>query len=81
MDILVALKREEARFEKAVDAARQQLETVRAAIKLFSGTNNFGKTAGSTKGKKNVMSAATKAKIAKAARKRWAKIKAEKGKA
>jgi hypothetical protein len=78
MDILAALKREEAKFEKMVDAARQQLETVRAALNLFGGTRRGGRTASKTKRKKNVMSAATKAKIAKSAKKRWAKIKAEK---
>jgi hypothetical protein len=35
MDILSALKREEVKFEKMVDTARQQLDAVRAAIKLF----------------------------------------------
>ena len=78
MDILAALKREEAKFERMVDAVRQQLETVRAAINLFGGTKSRGKTTGKTKRKKNVMSAATRAKIAKSAKKRWAKIKAEK---
>jgi hypothetical protein len=78
MDILSALKREEAKFEKMVDTVRQQLDTVRAAIKLFGGTSSSGKTTGQTKRKKNVMSAATKAKIAKAAKKRWAQIRAEK---
>ena len=74
MDILAALKREEAKFEKLMENARQQMDTVRAAIKVFGSTKSRGKT----KRKKNIMSAATKAKIAKAARKRWAKIKAEK---
>jgi hypothetical protein len=78
MDILAALKREETKFEKEMDNARQHLDTVRAAIKLFGGTSSGGKTTGQTKRKKNAMSAATKAKIAKAAKKRWAKIKAEK---
>jgi hypothetical protein len=78
MDILAVLKREEAKFEKMVDAARQQLETVRAALNLFGGTRHGGRTASKTKRKKNVMSATTKAKIAKSAKKRWAKIKAEK---
>ena len=45
---------------------------------LFGGTSSSGKTTGQTKRKKNVMSAATKAKIAKAAKKRWAQIRAEK---
>ena len=79
MDILAALKQEEAKFEKEMDVARQQLDTVRAAIKLFGGTPSGGTKTGQTK-KKNVMSAATKAKIAKAAKKRWAKIKAERKK-
>jgi hypothetical protein len=32
MDILAALKKEEAKFEKEVGAAQQQLDTVREAI-------------------------------------------------
>jgi hypothetical protein len=78
MDILAALKQEEAKFEKLLDNARQKLDTVQTAIKLFAGIGGRGKTSSKTKGKKNVMSAATKAKIAKAAKRRWAKIKAEK---
>lgn len=70
MDILAALKQEAAKFEKQVDAAKQQLETVRTAIKLFGGKSGGGKKKG--------MSAATKAKIAKSARARWAKIRAAK---
>ena len=64
MDILAALKHEEAKFEKLLDNARQQLDTVRTAIKLFAGVGSKSKTTGKTKRKKNVMSAATKAKIA-----------------
>jgi hypothetical protein len=79
MDILAALKQEEAKFEKEMDVARQQLDTLRAAIRLFGGTRSGGTKTGQTK-KKYVMSAATKAKIAKAAKKRWAKIKAERKK-
>ena len=77
MDILAALKQEEAKFEKLLDNARQQLDTVRTAIKLFAGVGE-GKTTGKPAKKKKAMSAATKAKIAKSAKKRWAKIKAEK---
>ncbi len=36
MDILVALRQEEAQIEKQVNVTQQQLETVRAAIKLFA---------------------------------------------
>jgi hypothetical protein len=39
-----------------------------------------GKTIGKRKRKKKVMSAATKAKIAKAAKERWAKFRAAKAK-
>jgi hypothetical protein len=79
MDILAALRQEEAKFEKQVNVAQQQLDTVRAAMKLLGGMSGSGKTTtGQKKSKKNVMSAATKAKIAKAAKERWAKIKAEK---
>ncbi len=51
MDILAALKQEEAKFEKEVSAAQQQLDTVRAAMKLLGGMNSSGKTTGSSSGK------------------------------
>ena len=78
MDILAALKQEEVKFEKLLGNARQQLDTVRTAIKLFAGLGSKSKTTGKAAKKKKAMSAATKAKIAKSAKKRWAKIKAEK---
>ena len=71
MDILAALKREEAKLQK-------QADTVRAAIKILA-----GRVAGSGKRigrKKRVMSAATKAKISKATKARWAKLRAAKAK-
>ena len=77
MDILAALRQEESKFEKQVDEARQQLETVRAAIKLMGGIRSGSKSTGQTTRKKKAMSAATKAKIAKKAKERWAKIRAE----
>jgi hypothetical protein len=85
MDILVALKQEEAKWEKEVSAAQQQLDNVRAAIKLLGGMNNSGKTTASssaktTGGKKRVMSAAGRAKISKASKERWAKFRAAKAK-
>ncbi len=76
MDILAALRQEEAKWEKQASEGRQQLETVRAAMKLFS-----GKTTGiRTGGKKRVMSAAARAKISKATKARWAKFRAAKAK-
>ena len=78
MDILAALRQEEAKFEKQVSTAQQQLDTVRAAMKLLGGMSSNGKATGKKKRKKNSMPAATKAKIAKAAKERWAKIRAAK---
>jgi hypothetical protein len=93
MDILAALKQEEAKWEKEVSAAQQQLDNVRAAIKLLGGTGTSGKATGTstakttasssvktTGGKKRVMSAAARAKISKATKERWAKFRAVKAK-
>jgi hypothetical protein len=77
MDILAALRQEEAKWEKEVSAAQQQLDNVRAAIKLLGGMGSSGKTTG---GKKRVMSAAARAKISKASKERWAKFRAAKAK-
>jgi hypothetical protein len=76
MDILAALRQEEAKWKKQSEQARQQLEIVQAAMKLFR-----GKTTGKRTGrKKRVMSAAARAKISKATKERWAKIRAAKAK-
>ena len=95
MDILAALKQEEAKFEKEVSAAQRQLDNVRAAIKLLGGMNGSGKTTASSSVKttagmnssgkttgntKRVMSAAARAKMAKAQKERWAKFRAAKAK-
>ena len=84
MDILAALKQEEAKWEKQVSAAQQQLDTVRAAIKLLSGMSSSkapGSSSGNATGrKKRVMSAAAKARISKASKERWAKFRAAKAK-
>jgi hypothetical protein len=85
MDILAALKQEEAKFEKQVSAAQQQLDNVRAAIKLLGGMGSSAKATGSnigktTGGKKRVMSAAARAKMAQAQKERWAKFRAAKAK-
>jgi hypothetical protein len=84
MDILVALRQEAEKFEKQVNVAQQQLDTVRAAIKLLSGMS-ISKATGSssaktTSGKKRVMSAAGRAKVSKANKERWAKFRAAKAK-
>jgi hypothetical protein len=85
MDILVALKQEEAKWEKEISATQQQLDNVRAAMKLLGGMNSRAKTTGSSIGKatgqkKRVMSAAARARISKATKERWAKFRAAKAK-
>ena len=78
MDILAALRQEETKLKKQADIVRQQLDTVRAAIKILgrevaSGGKPIGR-------KKRVMSAAARAKISKATKERWAKFRAAKAK-
>ena len=78
MDILAALRQEETKLQKQADAAKQQLDTVRAAIKILGrGVASNGEPIGK---KKSVMSAAARAKISKATKERWAKFRAAKGK-
>lgn len=67
--VLRALKAEKQKWLRQMEEARQQLETVRAAIKLVS-----GKSAGHA----SKRSAAARRKMSLAAKKRWAKIRAEK---
>jgi hypothetical protein len=65
MNILSALKSEASKLQ-------QQLDTVNAAIKILGGKNGVGP------GKKRQVSASARAKMAKAQKARWAKIKAAK---
>jgi len=61
MDILAALRQEETKLQKQADAAKQQLDTVRAAIKILGrGVASNGEPIGK---KKRVMSAAARRKI------------------
>ncbi len=78
MNILAALKHEEAKLQKQADKVRQQLDAVRAARKILGReVASSGKRIGK---KKRVMSAATKAKISKATKARWTKFRAAKAK-
>ncbi len=73
MDILAAIKREEKKLEKQLGKLQHQLNGVRAAAKaLGDSTSKELKVV-----KKRVMSAAARAKIGKAAKKRWAKFRAQ----
>ena len=73
MNILGAITREERKLEKQLGKLQHQLDGVRAAARAL-GSSTSRELA---KVKKRVMSAAVKAKISKAAKKRWAKVKAQ----
>ncbi len=73
MDILAAIKREERKLEKQLGKLQHQLNGVRAAAKALGDSANRELTSV----KKRVLSAAGRAKIAKAAKKRWAKVRAQ----
>lgn len=73
MDILAAIKREEARLAKQVGKLQHQLNGLRTAAKALGDSTNREVTGV----KKRVLSAAGRAKIAKAAKKRWANIRAQ----
>ena len=76
MNILAALKQAEAKLKKQADKVRQQLDAVRAAMKILG--REVGSSGKPTGRKKRAMSAATKAKISKATKARWARFRAEK---
>jgi hypothetical protein len=73
MDIRTAIKREERRLEKELTKIQHQLSGVRAAVKALGYSANK-KVSGATK---RVLSAAARSKISKAAKKRWAKFRAQ----
>jgi hypothetical protein len=73
MDILAAIKREERKLEKQLGKVQHQLNGIRAAAKaLGNSTSKELKVV-----KKRVMSAAARAKIGAATKKRWAKFRAQ----
>ena len=73
MDILSAIKREERKLEKQLASIQHKLKGIKAAAEAM------GRSADRkiTKGTKRVLSAAARAKIGQAAKKRWAKVRAE----
>ncbi len=73
MKILPAIKREERKLEKQLRKVQHQLSGVRAAAKALG--DSTGRELKRTK--KRVLSAAGRAKIAKAAKRRWAKVRAQ----
>ena len=73
MSILTAIKREEKKLETQLHKLQHQLNGIRAAAKAL-GDSTVREV---TTVKKRVMSAAARAKIGKASKKRWAKFRAE----
>jgi hypothetical protein len=73
MDILAAIKREERKLEKQLGKLQHQLNGVRAAAKVLGDSTSRERTAV----KKRVLSPAGRAAIVKAAKKRWAKVRAQ----
>ena len=66
MNILSALKSEASKLQK-------QLNSVNSAIGILGGKNGVGRVKG---GKKRRLSASARARIARAQRARWAKVRA-----
>jgi hypothetical protein len=73
MNILAAIKREERKLEKQLGKLQLQLNGVRAAARALGNSTN--RELASVK--KRVLSAAGRERIARAARKRWAKVRAQ----
>jgi hypothetical protein len=71
MKILAAIKREERKLQKQLGKLQRQLDGVQAAAKALGHLTNH-EISGV---KKRVLSAAGRAAIAKAAKKRWAKVR------
>jgi CRISPR/Cas system-associated exonuclease Cas4 (RecB family) len=77
MNILAAIKREEKKLEEQLKKVQHQLDGVRSAARALGHTAVV-----EVKGaKKRVLSAAGRAAISKAAKKRWAKVKKQAKKA
>lgn len=77
MNILATIKREERKLEKQLGKLQHQLGALRAASSALGRSTSNELTAV----KKRVMSATARAKISRAAKKRWAKVKAQARKA
>jgi hypothetical protein len=77
MNILAAIKHEEKKLEKQMTKLQHQLNGIRSAAKALGHTAVV-----EVKGaKKRVLSAAGRAAMAKAAKKRWAKVRKQAKKA
>jgi hypothetical protein len=73
MTILAAIRREERKLEKKLGQLQHQLNGMRTAAKALGHTVEREAVGA----KKRVLSAAGRAAIAKAAKKRWARVRAK----
>jgi hypothetical protein len=73
MDILKALKKEEAKLEKFAKNALKQAAALKETMKFFGGSVSSGLSI--AKKKRRKMSAAGRANIVKATKARWAKVR------
>jgi hypothetical protein len=73
MEILSAIKREERKLEKQLASIERKLKGIKAAAEAMG--RSVDKKV--TQGTKRVLSAAARAKIGKATKKRWARFRAE----
>jgi hypothetical protein len=73
MNILAAIRQEERQIEKQLSNLQHQLNGIRAAAEALGRSANRDVT----KMTKRVLSPAGRARIAAAARKRWAKVRAQ----
>lgn len=71
MNILAAIRREEKQIEKQLSKLQHRLDGIRAAATALGRPGKHEVTAA----KKRVLSAAGRARIAEAARRRWAKVR------
>ncbi len=77
MSILAAIRREEKKVKKQLAKLQHDLSGLQSAAKALSKSARRDLT----RAKKRVLSAAGRAKISRAAKKRWAKVKAQAKKA
>ena len=72
MNLLAAIRREERRLEKQLGKLQIQLDGVKAAARALGHSASDEVNSA----KKRVLSAAARAKISRAAKRRWAKVRA-----
>jgi len=72
MNLLAVIRREERKLEEQLGKLQNQLDGVRAAAQALGRSTSDGVNGA----KKRILSAAAREKISRAARRRWAKVRA-----